>query len=384
MTSPERPWGVLLVGGMQSHLENYAQDFARDPRCRLLAVTDETDITPRQQTLNQQLADHFRLPYWKELDAALAHADVDLVVICVEPERRAQVAKRSAEAGKHLYIDKPLCTQVEEAADLLATVRANPVITQMFSLIRHPIALKAADVLQQTNLGELVGLHCELMFAKGRAGTADLSMPRRETAGPRQFTFPDSKRELYCVGLYPLVLFEWLMKSPAISVYAQTNNYFFREHQRNNVEDFSMLQLTYANSVHATITVGRTGWSSHPSHGIHQLDLVGSKKTVAFDAYAPRLEVYSDAPAWSPPEEPHPEDPMGFWSSTVSEAGVKPKQSWLPVDTPPRSDAACFLDFLEQGLVSDVPVELAAHVVQVFHAAYESAARGEVMTIAPL
>ncbi|MEZ6047003.1 MAG: Gfo/Idh/MocA family oxidoreductase [Planctomycetaceae bacterium] len=384
MPDTDQPYGVLLVGGMQSHLENYGEDFANDSRCRLIALTDEAGVSSRQQRLNQQLADHFQIPYWKDLDESLRHTEIDLVVICVEPERRARVAMRAAQAGKQLYIDKPLCTQPDEAAQLLEIVTTNQTLTQMFSLVRHPIALQARQALSKPEFGDLLGLHCELMFAKGIGGTADLSQPRLEKENPTRFSFIDSKRELFCVGLYPLVLFEWLMDSPAVTVFAHTSNYFFREHQRNDVEDFAMLQLTYANGVEATITAGRSGWSSHPSHGIHQLDLVGSGKTISLDAFEPRLEIYSDAPAWRQPDEGHPEDPMGFWSSTVSEAGVKPKQSWLTLESSPQSDAACFLDSLDQQQQSDVPVRLGAHVVQVFQAAYQSAARGAAVSIEPL
>ncbi|MCS6860808.1 MAG: hypothetical protein NZT92_10875, partial [Abditibacteriales bacterium] len=40
------PFGVLLVAGRRTHQENYATYFAADPRCRLVAVTDEEEVTP--------------------------------------------------------------------------------------------------------------------------------------------------------------------------------------------------------------------------------------------------------------------------------------------------------------------------------------------------
>ena len=154
------------------------------------------------------------------------------------------------------------------------------------------------------------------MFAKGVSGTADLSKPRVEKQKAERFTFVDSKRELFCVGLYPLVLFQWLTGSRFTEVAGSTSNYFFAEHQQNDVEDFSCLLLGIEGGIEATITVGRTGWSSHPDFGVHQIHLVGTAGTATIDAFRPRLEIYSDAPAWRQPAKPHPEDPMGFWSST--------------------------------------------------------------------
>lgn len=384
MSEMSKQYGVLLVGGAQSHLENYGQDFVNDSRCRVVALADEVDISPRQQRLNQQLAEVFGVPYWEDLKVALASDEIEIVVVCVEPERRARVAQLAVEAGKPLYVDKPLCTNVSEAKQLVTAAEKSQQTTQMFSLVRHPLAAMAKEKLQQPDFGKLIGLHCELMFAKGISGTANLLDPRVEKEIADRFSFTDSKRELFCVGLYPLVLFEWLMHSPAVSVYAQTNNYFFKEHQQNDVEDFAMLQLEYANGVQATITAGRAGWSSHPSHGVHQLDLVGTNRTISLDGFKPRLEIYSDAPAWVQPEVGHPEDPMGFWSSTVAEAGVPAKEDWLPLTQALPSDASCFLDCVDQNKPSDVPIKLAAHVIQVFEASYRSASLGEQVEIEPI
>ncbi len=133
--------------------------------------------------------------------------------------------------------------------------------------------------------------------------------------------------------------------------------------------------------IDATITVGRTGWSSHPSHGVHQLHLVGTEGSITLDAYKPRLAVWSDAPAWSQPKTPHPEDPMGFWTSTMAVGGVKPKTGWIPVEPEYASDAACFLDCLEQENESDVPVSMGAHAVDVILAGYRAAATGETVAL---
>lgn len=247
-----------------------------------------------------------------------------------------------------------------------------------------PLSQQALSALRTSDLGELVGLHCELLFAKGIAGSADLNRIRQEFFSAEEFTFFDSKRELFCVGWYPLVLFELLAGAPVHKVYAQTSNYFFQEHQQNNVEDFAMLQLEYANGVQATCTVGRTGWSSHRDYGIHQLDLVGTRKTVSLDAFKPRLEIFSDASPWQQPEQGPPEDPMGFWSSTVAEAQIDKKTDWLAVNQAASNDARSFLDTLDRQASGVVTVEQGARVIQVIQAAYESAAKQLPVSIEPL
>jgi len=375
------PYGLLLIGGSHTHQENYARSFAADERCRLIGLTDETDVSSRRRTLNERLADELDIPHLDDLDAALDRDDVHLVSVCVEPERRARVAVRCAQAGKHLYLDKPLAASADEARQIVDAVQQQGVLSQMFSLVRSPAAGRVREEWASGRLGKPIGLHAELMFAKGPAGTADLSKPRHETAVPKRFTWIDSKRELFCVGLYPLVLFGWLTGQRVKTVHAVTANYFFAEHQRNDAEDFACLLLGYENGIEATITVGRTGWSSHPRDGIHQIHLVGGDRSTTIDAWRPRLAISSERSPWRPPSQPHPEDPMGFWSSTAREAGIKTKTAWQPIGSTAGSDASYFLDCIQQQRESDVSAAIGAHAVEVIMAAYRSAAQRRTVSL---
>lgn len=375
------PYGLLLIAGSLTHQENYARAFADDERCRLIGLTDEADIPTRRRELNAQLAGELDIPLFDDMDEALARDDVQLVCLCPEPERRGRLAAKAARAGKHIYVDKPLAASVADAKDVVAAVNETGVRSQMFSLVRSEAAQRARSIVESGRLGELIGLHCELLFAKGVSGTADLSKPRVEKPKADQFTFIESKRELFCVGLYPLVLFQWLTGSRFTEVAGSTSNYFFAEHQQNDVEDFSCLLLGIEGGIETTITVGRTGWSSHPDFGVHQIHLVGTAGTETIDTFRPRLEIYSDAPTWRQPAKPHPEDPMGFWSSTQQAGGVEPKSDWHPVQSAVQGDASYFLDCIEQDCESDVPAAVGAHAVEVILAGYESAATGDTVEL---
>lgn len=377
-TSDRRPpYGVLLITGSQTHQENYARGFAADSRCRLVGLTDEPDVPARRRALNLKLAAELGVPLLDDFEQAIARDDLEIVCVCCEPERRSRVVAAAARAGKHVYIDKPMTTSVESAREMVAAVREAGVRSQMFSLVRSPVAQRAKAVLESGQLGTLYSLDCELMFAKGVAGTADLARPRKEQPTAEQFTFIDSKRELFCVGLYPLVLYQWLTGSVYESVYCTTSNYFFHEHQQNGVEDFASMLLQMSGGVEGTVTVGRTGWSSHPSHGVHQIRLTGSQGSVLLDAYRPRLEIFSDAPAWQQPARPHPEDPMGFWSSTVQENGVASKQSWWPTGPEAASDMSHFVDCIARNRESDVSALVGGRAVEAILAGYASAAVGQ-------
>jgi predicted dehydrogenase len=373
-----QPLGVLLLGGMRTHQENYARAFASDPRCRLVAVADEAAAEEERVALNRQLAEELGLPYTDDLEAALTRPDVDLVSVCVPHERRARVAVRCAEAGKHLYLDKPIACTVPGARAIAAAVETAGVRSQMYSFVHTPWARAARQALQDGAVGELRAIHAEVMFAKGRPGTAKLGTPRKQEPFPSRFTFPDSKRELRATGVYALSLIRWLTRAEVRSIWAITANYFFAEHQRNDTEDFGLMSLELEGGLTATVTAGRIGAGSHPRGGPMRLTLVGTRGTLTIDANEPHVEVYCDEEPWTPPP-PDPNDPMGFWRSTQIAPGARPKRGWVLLREEGESpeDAARFLDCIEQGNEAEVTARDGAALVETLMAAYVSASRGE-------
>lgn len=376
------PFGVLLVAGDQTHQPAYAETFRLDPRCRLIGVTDEASVPARRQQLNEQLATRLGIPFLPHLSAALARDDVHVVSICAEPMRRERVIVPAATAGKHLYLDKPLAGSLADADAIVAAVNQAGVIGHMMSLVRSDVAGCLQTAFASGAFGEFQALHADLCFAKGRTGTADLAQPRQESEFPCEYELPDSKRELNNIGVYPLVALLWLTGRRVRRVAATTGNYFFQEHQRNNMEDFGQALLELDDGAVAGISAGRTGWQSHPLGGLNRTTLIGTLDAATFDPYRSRAVVFADAEPWRPPER-DAEDPMGMWSGPKQpEYVAQPKQTWIaPAADAAARDVAYFLDCVETGRPSDVPVDLAAAVTEILLACYQSASRGEIVSL---
>ena len=373
------PLGVLLVAGSHSHQENYARAFAADPRCRLIGLVDESGLPARRQELNAQLAQELKIPLFDDLDAALGRDDVQVVSICAAPERRARLIQRVAERGKQVYLDKPLAATIEEADAIVEAFARGGSQSQMFSLVHTRFQQRVRQVVESGRLGTLRAVHCDAFFAKGPTGTARLDAPRRETSRPTRFETIEAKRELHNVGVYSLVLLRWLTGLDVRRVTANTANYFFAEHQREDMEDFAQVTLELDGGLQASIATGRTGWRSHPSGGMNRVLLIGDRDSAWVDAHEPRLEVWADEAPWTPPRR-HPEDPMGFWTSTSTAAGAKPKLAWLtPAET--TDDVRAFVDALVAGRASQLPVGDAAQVMETLLAAYASAASGRAVAL---
>ncbi|MDE0314963.1 MAG: Gfo/Idh/MocA family oxidoreductase [Candidatus Poribacteria bacterium] len=373
-------YGVLLLGGHRTHQENYAQSFANDRRCQLVAFADEPDAPEERIKLARSLAEELNLPFIPDLDEALARDDVHIVSLCTEVERRGRVGTKCAEAGKHVYLDKPMALNPEDTNKIVDAVTKSGVRTQMFSNIYSTWARTVKQGLDSGHIGKLKAIHCDVMFAKGHPGTAPVGKKRIQKPNLERYSFVEAKPEMFDIGVYAVSMVNWLTQKRVKNVFGGTANYFFKEHHGCDLEDFGALVLTLEGDVTATIAAGRYGWQSHAQGGIRKVHLVGTDATLTFDASSNRLEVFTAEPTFEPPT-PHPLDPMGMWSSTQAEIKMQPKQHWIDVGSgnDGQNEFGAFIDCIENGVESEMNAEFAAHSVEVICAGYRSAASGEVI-----
>ena len=375
-------YGVLLLGGNRTHQENYALSFAQDARCRLVAFADEPDAPPERITLARSLAESMDLPFIPDLDAALAREDVHIVSLCTDVERRGRIGAKCAGAGKHVYLDKPMALNAEDADNIVAAVAESGVRSQMFSNIHSAWARTVQQALVDGGIGELQAVHCDVLFSKGHPGTAPVGEKRIQNPTLERYSFVEAKPEMFDVGVYAVSMVNWLAQKRVQRVFGGTANYFFKEHRDCGLEDFGALVLTLEDGITATIVGGRYGWQSHAQGGVRKVHLIGTEGSLTFDASVNRLEVFAAEPAFEPPS-PHPLDPMGMWSSTQSEIKMPPKQQWIDVgsDDDSAREFGAFIDCIEKGVESEMNAEFAAHSIEIICAGYRSAATGEVIDL---
>ncbi|MCA9221309.1 MAG: Gfo/Idh/MocA family oxidoreductase [Planctomycetales bacterium] len=372
------PYGVLLVAGDHTHQPGYAEAFLADGRAKLVAVADEADASDRRHELNERFAKRLGIPYVRDLNQAISDPAVQIVCVCAEPMRRGRIIAAAARQGKHLYLDKPLAGSQSDARLIADAARTHRVASHMFSQVNWSPAADAREAVRSGRLGQLSAIHCDLCFAKGIPGTADLAQARRESATPDCFELPDAKRELTNVGVYCVTFLLWLMQRPVRRVWATTGNYFFAEHQHHDMEDFGQMLLEFDGGVTASVTAGRTGWQSHPGFGLNRIYMVGSQGQTVFDSSQSRLECWGHSSNWTPPAR-DPEDPMGMWMPLPdSPYRAAAKQAWRAAASMAwAEDVKHFLDRLQAGQPSEVPAELAAAATHILFAAYRSAATGQ-------
>ena len=89
------------------------------------------------------------------LEAALEAADFNAVVITTPTFTHADLAVRAAQAGKHVFLEKPMALSLEECDAIIAAARANGVVLQLGFMRRFdPEFAAAAERIKAGEIGQ--------------------------------------------------------------------------------------------------------------------------------------------------------------------------------------------------------------------------------------
>ena len=307
-------YGVLLVSfSKHSHQRNFVPLYLRHPNIRVVAVTDEVDIPPQQRALNMQWANDLDVPYVEGVEQGLELEGVDIVSIGCEIERRAGVAALAALAGKHLWIDKFLGATVDECDTVVAAVANAGVSAVIPSYAYGELVRRSREVLVDGQLGELLGIHVDIMFSKGWPRPIPDRDRDRPFLPPGRWKFPDIKRELLTVGAYAVGLIQSCC-GPIRQVYGHAGAFFFPEHAAHGAEDFGTLTLVDDSGCTASLCAGRIGVATDAMGGPSRAWLVGTEGTAVVDVRQPAVNAMIRSQIVETDYTPAADDPMQ-WAS---------------------------------------------------------------------
>jgi predicted dehydrogenase len=115
--------------------------------------------------------------------AAVARADVEVVIVATTNDSLAPVALAAVQAGKHVLVEKPAARHPAELAPLLAAARERGVVVRVgFNHRFHPALRQARALLEGGELGPLMYLRGRYGHG-GRAGYEREWRARPEVAG---------------------------------------------------------------------------------------------------------------------------------------------------------------------------------------------------------
>ncbi|MCD8140599.1 MAG: Gfo/Idh/MocA family oxidoreductase [Planctomycetaceae bacterium] len=132
-----------------NHIEGY---LAYPERCRIVALVDP--YTDRAEASKKKFNLDCRVV--ADVNDIIGASDIDAVSICTPPSTHAPLTKAFLEAGKHVLVEKPMATSLEECDVMIdAAKRSGAVLSVVAQNRFRTPAMRLKRVLESGLLGEI-------------------------------------------------------------------------------------------------------------------------------------------------------------------------------------------------------------------------------------
>jgi len=139
--------GVIGVGRIgRLHVRNLKYQV---PGSKVLAVADIFEKSARE------VASQLEIPIAeKDYRVLLENNDIDAVVICSSTDTHAQIISEAAQAGKHIFCEKPIALDIDKIDQAIAAVKNAGIKLQVgFNRRFDPSFKKAKDLVVKGTIG---------------------------------------------------------------------------------------------------------------------------------------------------------------------------------------------------------------------------------------
>jgi predicted dehydrogenase len=249
----------IAVAGAGHWGKNLVRNFAAIPNAELKYICD----------VNEQIRTRMAGLYpdatvTEDYDAILADDSVTAVVVAVSAPLHHKLARAALEAGKHVYVEKPLTLSAADAKDLVQL---------------------AEEKNRKLMVGHLLEYHSAVNYLKDRIGDGTVGDPlylyfQRVNLG----IVREAENAWWSLAPHDISVACYLFDAEPVSVTASGHDYL-----RNGVEDVVFATLKFADGKMAHIHVS---WLD--PHKIRRMTLVGTQKMMVFDDMeaAEKIRVY--------------------------------------------------------------------------------------------
>ena len=313
---------VAMLSRWHVHANQYAQEIQQNANAEVAAVWDE------EADRGAAWAQELEVPFQPDLDALLANPDLDAVCVVTPTNRHREVMVSAANAGKHIFTEKVLATNVADCQAIAEAVRGNGVKFGISFPRRASSAMRYAKrLLDEGRLGRVTALRIRIAHDGAVRDWLPTHFYDREACGG------GAMMDLGAHGMY---LARWLLGQPKriVSVFNTVTG--------RAVDDNTVSVIEFQNGA---IAINETSFVSFG--GAYSLEIDGTEGGLRMlspnDGVQVRSKQFADASWRKPPEELPPPQ-------------AKPIDQWIA------------------GCVEDAPIELglepAIELTELMEAAY--------------
>lgn len=139
---------IAVIGGGYWG-KNLVRNISQLGALKLISDKDEDALI----RFNEQYPD---VNITQTVDDVIARKDIDAVVISTPAETHYYIAREALLSGKHVFVEKPLALQVEEATDLIAIAKEQNQILMVGHLLQyHPVFIRLKEMVENGELGKI-------------------------------------------------------------------------------------------------------------------------------------------------------------------------------------------------------------------------------------
>ncbi len=292
-------------------------------------------------------------------DEMLARDDVDAVLILTPPDSHGPFARKAIEAGKHVLLEKPLVTSLEEAADLLRALeiqqRRKPITFLPLPHVESPEHRAVARLIAAGAIGDATGVECH----RGHRGPTHADwFYRKERAGGGV---------LFDLGIYQVSAAVSLF-GPARTVTALCGRRYETRTMDDgstivpDVEDSALVSLQLENGMAASVNANWNGYVTHHATR-RRVTVIGREGSLHFGVDDGGIYIHRS------------DGDYGIVGGPSEEArfdGYACRRLVPRGGAPPPTAVGDFVNLIEAGEASTRALEMQVHVMEIVFEAYRA------------
>jgi predicted dehydrogenase len=224
--------GVIGVGSIS---EFHIKPYLEHPEAELVAICDSNEERLKEKGKQYQIS---RL--YKNYQDLIQDSDIEAVSICTWNDTHAEIAVAALEAGKHVFVEKPLSKTFEEALKVQHAVESSKKVLQVGFVRRYADNTKILKkFIDNGDLGEIYYAKASCIRRLGNPG-GWFSDKNRSGGGP-----------LIDLGVHMIDICWYLMGKPKpVTV---SGNVYTKLGNRSHIEHLSFYQAADYDSTHNTV-----------------------------------------------------------------------------------------------------------------------------------
>ena len=257
--------GVGVIGiGVFGKL--HARVCAESDRMRLVAACSRREVSV------QPLAERYGVWTTTDYRELVARPDVDMVIICSPDRLHCEHAIAALDAGKHVLVEKPMATTVEECDRMIDAARRSGARLSVGQILRFVPRYSAAhERITTGGIGDLIH-----MYAR-----------RNNTRAAAEHTLGRTT-PVFRLGSHDIDFMLWCARSPVVSVFARQVTRLLKPEEG---PDCVLALLTFADGAIAALETSHVLPDGSPSVMSALFEAVGTAGSLQVDGAWDGFEV---------------------------------------------------------------------------------------------